>query len=372
MNESTSFTYSVTKERPDEVREHLCRLWAENLSSSSSADAKFRWTYCEAPQQADAVFMLHALSGAGEACFVGTNGLAIRRFQLGKGRDGRAGVLSDLAVDQAHRGLSPALRLVRAVREFAEQTLDVTYGLPNDKAKGVVARAGFRVLGTAKRRVRVLRHASYASRLGEVRGVPPAVAWLGAKTAGSLPTRLAGAMIDVARLAPAAPEIVRARSRFRFEWARQFDSRFDALWSAARGGYDVVGERTASFLAWRYPKAEIGTICARATGELRGYCIIDRNPETQKVHIRDVFGHAEDLDALVDLMLVALWRSGAVSASVSFLGAPRLVRILEARGFELRDDARTVVVSVGTKDPEGARLIDESRWHLFDLDEDTQ
>lgn len=361
------FTYEAAAETPERVRDDLCRLWAQNLDLERTPEAKFAWLYREAPDPAETVFVLRAKDGDGGARVVGTNGVAVRRYQLGD-REVRAGIISDLAVEREHRGLLPALRLVRLVRDFVVSGFGVAYGFPNTKAEGVMVRAGFRVLGKARRHARVLRHAGYASRLGEREGIPPIVV---KAAANPVVAKVSGGIFDVARLMLDSGRVARAAKRHRFAWAERFDARFDDLWNAARREYDVIGMRTAAFLAWRYPDCEIATVVGRTDGTLRAYAVVERDPKTRAAHLRDVFGHGDALEPLFDLLVPALWLRGAASISVRFLGAPRVAELLRARGFEPRDEGRTVVVQIGDAEAvERARVEDASRWHLFDVDED--
>lgn len=360
------FTYEVERVRPEDVRDELLRLWRENLKLGVSPDEKFRWLYRDAPLPADSVFVLRARGADGRAALVGANGVAVRRFQLGAAT-GRAGITSDLAVDAAHRGLLPALRLVREVNAFALSDFDVTYGFPNKKAEGVMVRGGFRVLGKTARYARVLRHASYAARLKEREGVPELLL-LAAEHPALV--RVGSVGVDLARLAMSAPAVARARVRYRLVWETRFDERFDALWERARAEYEIVGERTSAFLAWRCRSPEVATLVRRTSGELVAYAVVERDPATGAVHVRDLFGHKRDLGALLDLLLPALWRRGAVSVSLRLLGAPEIVALLEERGFERRAESRTAVVQAG-RGALGDRLEETRRWHLFDVDEDT-
>lgn len=359
------FSYEVERVRPADVRDELLRLWRENLKLGVSPDEKFRWLYRDAPLPADSVFVLRARSADGTSELVGANGVAVRRFQLGAAT-GRAGISGDLAVDAAHRGLLPALRLVREVNAFALSDFDVTYGFPNKKAEGVMVRGGFRVLGKTARYARVLRHASYAARLKEREGAPRLL--LRAAEHPAL-VRAGSVGVDLARLSMSAPAVARALSRYRLVWETRFDERFDGLWERARGEYEIVGERTSAFLAWRCPSPEVATL-VRRSGELAAYAVVERDPATGAAHVRDLFGHKRVLGALLDLLLPALWRRRAVSVSLRLLGAPEVVALLEARGFERRAESRTAVVQAG-RDAAGERLEDAKRWHLFDVDEDT-
>jgi hypothetical protein len=359
--------YAVSAERPEVLRHDLERIWRENLTLATSAEAKYRWLYEEAPDRADVVFAVRARAPDGAERVVGAKGIAVRRFWLA-GRDAIASVSGDFAVDVPHRVLQPALLLARAAREHVQARFDLGYGFPNDKARGVMVRAGFRVVGRAARRVRVLRHAAYAAALAGRAGVPP---WLARAAAHPLAARAIGAAADAARVPLDRARWARAWAGHRLEWCARPDARLDDLWVEARDAYPIVGARTARFLAWRYPAAPLAALVRRADGRLRAYAVVELDGAAGVAHLRDLFGHPADLPALVDLLLPALRARGARSVSVRFLGAPALARALEARGFVVRDEGRTVVVQPGDAAADrAAALADPARWHLFDADED--
>ncbi len=138
-------TYRARPRSPLDVEADLCRLWRDNLPLATSAEDKFRWLYRDAPDAADTVFVLEAVE-ADQAHVVGANGMVRRRFWLA-GRELRAVVNCDFAVDRAHRSLLPALSLLRMFREDVAARFDLAYGFPNGKAEGVLKRAGFKELG---------------------------------------------------------------------------------------------------------------------------------------------------------------------------------------------------------------------------------
>jgi hypothetical protein len=367
--------YSVTADKPVDVRDDLCRIWSENLTLEGTPNDKFRWLYEDAPYLPERVFVLRARDAAtGDEKAVGTNAINVRRFQIAPNRESLVGVCSDLAVDRAHRSLLPALSLVKSSTTYSAEHFDMTYGFPNKKARSVVVRAGFKVLGEMHRHVRVLRHASYAKRLKERANIPPAVVWAIEKGDGTVAMEAAGAAIDVARLAMRPKEVARAFSSYRLRWEPpgSFDERFDTLWKSARSEYDIVGERTSTFLKWRYPKCGIATLHNRKgnENEILAYCLVDYDAQMH-ASILDVFGHQEFFEPLIDRMLVGLWRTGAVNVSVSYLGAPKLAAIFKKCGFVDRDDARTIVVLAGKNEKNAERFEDASRWHLLPIDEDT-
>jgi hypothetical protein len=365
--------YEVLARDPARVKPELCALWRDNLALACTPEAHFDWLYRDAPDPAPTVFVLCAAAGGSDAAqIVGANGFSIRRFQLGAGVEDRAAVSGDLVVARAHRTLLPALRLIRAVRDHTAAEYAFCYGFPNAKAEGVMARAGFHVLGKTTRYARVLRHASYLPSVAARAGAPRRLTAI-MRSAAPL-RRLGRALspaIDVARLAGGLPEIAEAQRRYRLAWTA-VDARFDELWARARREYDVIGARTAAVLRWRYPRAEVAALERRADRALVAYAVIERDPATRAAHVRDVFGHKSALGPLFDLLLPAVWWAGAHSISIRLLGAPYLVEVLVERGFEPRGERRTVVVQVGrAHEAARARIESADTWHLLDLDEDT-
>jgi hypothetical protein len=360
--------YRARVRNPTTIEADLCRLWSENLALTTPVEQKFRWLYREAPDAADAVLVLEAVVD-GRASIVGTNGMAQRRFRAA-GRDVRAAIACDLAVDRAHRSLLPALCLVRATRDDGLARFDLVYGFPNAKAEGVLKRAGFRELGRARRWVRVLRHARYVQGAGSRPDAPAlarmaaVVPWLGK----------AGATIFDRLRATVSAGAARVGTTLRLRSYPGPDERWDRLWLAARDEYDVVGARTAAFLRWRFPPAPHRRFVAlegRGDAGLRGYAVLELDEPTGAVHVRDLFGHRDELGTLVDAVTGHAYRLGGSSLSIRFLGAPAVERLLLQRGFVVREGDRSVVVDLGAALAGDAAIAgDASRWHLFDVDED--
>jgi hypothetical protein len=369
--------YRVERRAPEAAYDDLARIWGANLQLEATAAEKFAWMYRDAPDRPEAVFLLHAGDGDAGALAIGTAGVGIRRLAVGD-RELRAGLLGDLAVDREHRSVMPALTLVREVKAWALGALDVAYGFPNKLAEGVFKRVGYKSLGTITRYARVLRHARYLDDVGDPELARlPAAARPVAKATLARPA-LASVIahgIDAAVIARGGARLARAMSRLRLAWPAQLDDRLDALWAAARGDYAVVAPRTAQFLTWRFfrgPHSAMRSLALAVDrrGEPRAYAVIERTGDT--AHLRDLFGHRADVADLLDRLVPALYRRGAASMSIRYLGAPWLVDVLAARGFAPRDSSRMIAYGVAERtDPAvAAQLADPAAWHLTDADED--
>ena len=359
--------YSVAAVPPESVREDLQRVWRASLPLTTSAEAKFDQLYREAADPATHVFVLRVREAdVTEEKIVGTIGICVRRYLMG-GREVRAAVSADFAVDPAHRHLLPALQVARLAREHVREHFDLGYGYPNRHATGVMLRAGFSELGQTSRHVYVLRPAAY---FGRIRDRPTNQVLVLAKLLARPSLAYAvGAIADGSRLALTLVRAAPAAWGYRLTWSVGPHPQMDALWEAARHEYPIVGLRTSAFLSRRYPGARLAGLIRRG-GDLRAYAIIEIDPVTGAAHIRDLFGHHDAFEPLLDLLLLSLWRLGAASASVSLLGSPRVRRILARRGFVTRGERGTVVIQVGARAPAGVNPVEPDSWHLFDADED--
>lgn len=371
----TKPSYSVTMLEPEDARAELARLWTDNLPIEGGFERKFAFLYREAPERADGVFLL-AAEQDGARRWVGTAGVNLRRVWA-RGRELRAGLLADLAVDREHRSVMPALALVRAVRTWALDELDLAYGFPNKHAEGVFTRVGYKPLGRMGRWARVLRHAGYVARVRELElpGMPPRMKKLVVRAAGvPMLANLASRAVDTAKMMKVTGAALQASRQLKLTWHDRADDRIDALWQTARGDYDAIGVRSARLLRWRFPvgpNVQIALGSSRKDGAPRAYAVIERDGVA--AHVRDLFGHREDLGALLDLLIPALYGRGAASVSMRYLGPRWLIDLLEGRGFVRRVSDR--LVAVGVKDgldPEVRDAVTSAdRWYVTDVDEDT-
>jgi hypothetical protein len=347
-------------DRPDiaAAEAELTRLWRENLELRGDVADKFRWTCRDAPSPPLGELILRAGAEPTTAPAVGCIGVMPRSFVVG-GRAIRAALLGDLAVDKKHRSLMPALTLVRGARRLALAEAQVSYGLPNRAALGVLKHCGYRELGDFTRWARVLRHAKHLRRMVGVPVVPD----------------VAGSLVDGVRLAGMAPRAAVALSGASLQWLDRVDDRFDRLWREASPDYDIVGERTAAFLSWRFlrhpeDRCRIAALVSRGRGSsVRAYAVLDRSGDLAR--IRDLFGRREDVGHLLDLLLPALVFEGFASVSIRYLGSNGVLSLLTDRGFTAREVTCPIVYDVAADSGlDRDALRSPERWHLTDADED--
>jgi hypothetical protein len=336
-------------------REALLRLWADNLPVRGGVEAKRRWLYLEHPCGPAQAFVLRD----GETA-IGCAGITTRELWYA-GQPVRAALLADFAVDKAHRTGLPALVLQRAVKRHVDATYQLSYGFPNTKAVAIHQRIGYIELGNMARYVRVLRHGGYLQR----------------RYGRPFAARAAGFVLDRAKLVVRIARTLAPRSRFALRWLTDTDARFDRLWATARDNFGIACRRDAAFLRWRFlrepaQRAVIAAIVDRETAALHAYAVVAGVPG-QIAELADVFGESiAAIDDLFALLAPALYRRGHTAIGFRFLGDPRIVELLQAHHFSLRDADRTVIVHPGAGCPiPAATLSDHRRWYVTDLDEDT-
>lgn len=325
-------------------------LWVANLvgHDERSATAKLRLGYAQNPAGGGTALLLYP---EGDAQPAGVQGLHPRRFHLGE-RQLRAVGLADYAVDAAHRSLGPALMLMRHGTQLAGERFELTYGLPNQKAAAVLARAGLKRLGMVQRYAKPLRSQQLLAQR-----IPPALARVLAPAVDA-----AMWLQDVWRASTVRP-VLHCREA---DWA---DAGLDGLWARRPAGL-LLSERSGAMLRWRFGVPERGpwrlSLARDGEGCVRGHVVwrlVDGFAE-----IGDFF--SDDPDRLTAPLLLAFTRearrAAAASVSVMFFGREAVARGLLSAGLSPRPQQAPLFTLPG----HDAALADPDRWYLTSFDND--
>lgn len=343
-------SYSICRPDLDHDRDTVVDLWKRNLPAAS-AD-RYRWLYQAGPATG---WLLRAPGGT----VVGATGLMDRAMSV-LGSSVRAGQAIDLNVDKDHRSIGPALGLQRAVTaNVRRREYGLIYALSIAQSEPVLRRAGYKVLGGLERWAKPLCCRDV------LRG------WL----PRTLPRKAAAAVIDpLLRLA--SPETYYRRpADVRVEVTDRFDRRFDLLWEAAAGQFQIVGERTSAYLTWRFgrcPEVRHRVLClSSAGGELLAYLVYCRRGGT--VYIGDfLFADLQKLDVLLAEFLRLMRREKAKAVITVYLGPDAVRQRLRRFGFWKRPSARKALVYADRQQfgAQLARLLDKENWYLTQADVD--
>ena len=195
------------------------------------------------------------------------------------------------------------------------------------------------------------------------------------KRYGKLAGRLAAPLTVAMRLVRKRPDFAKATSGrqlaadMEVRDATDIGPDYDALWEAARTGYDACVRRDAGYVRWRYretPHKDYAIVESRRRGVLTGFAVT-RHEDYKGLRlgwIVDLFtaaGDRDSRDALLTTVMQRFEHDGV--ARVQVLGTSRaLVESLKRHGF-FAGEARGHLCARASEIPFLASA-DAGRWHV--------
>lgn len=332
-------------------RAAVIAVWQANLPDPGGRARKYDWFYLGCPFGQPLLQVL-----CHDADVIGCCGATPRRMSW-QGREIRAAVLGDIAVDEAHRTLGPALMLQQALLDAAAGRFDFLYGFPNPRSLPVVRRLGYRVLGERVRHARIVRYAPYLER-----HVP---AWL-ARPLGALLDAIA--TLRFAMRAPGARHLVAT-------WSDQPDPRMDALWQSSPRDRGLVGVHDSGMARWRFhtPHAQYAStryllLDDRRDGRLRAWFACQVKGSVLGIADYWCERGTDGIDAQTVLALAhAARRAGHASVSLPHAAGDTALTGWQRAGFVPRNRQPVVGRWLGDNPPTDDLARD---WFLTEADED--
>lgn len=346
--------YITQSVRVTEARDSIFAFWKENFPNWP--DGKLAWFYEQNTDGRATCFLVRDTSAQE---LVGVAAIFPRKFRV-NGRIVQAGITGDFAISRKHRILGPAMQLQRAiVAECESKRYHFLYGFPNERSLPVQKRAGFDILGTTVRMVKVLRYDRYIEGI-----VGRSRIW-----------RVPSGVLNVVNRSFGRESMHSIPTDLRSEIVNQFDGRFDELCEKSLMGFGVIGERNSKFLQFRYGmcpynKYRIFAVIRNSDESLMGYVIY----LVEGYNIRVVDFLTADEQGMVDNVLSSFCRfvraSKFESVSIVYLGQPKLIEELRKFGFRERRDKRNVVIYVRKNSESGKDLKNISNWYFLEGDND--
>jgi hypothetical protein len=308
----------------DKDRQVIMDLWRRNLADINHLEEKYDWHFLNSPFGPGQIWILKA-----DGQPVGTTSLGMRPLKIGEIVT-IAGVTCDLAVNQEHRFLQPALLLQRALLSSARAGIRIFYGVPNSRGALVMKRVGYREFSCVHRYAKVLRISHYLRKFGKAGAIAPVIG----PVIGTLADHGFEALQWFTR---------RRKNGSVAQVLPCFDERFDELWRRLSPQHALLTVRERRFLKWRYqecPLRQYKTVGLLTEDESRllGYLIY--SAEDHMAVCADVFASAddEDLDCLLSAWAALAWDDGLASLSVSCSGGALATALLR-QGFSRRSIA---------------------------------
>ncbi|HUV30014.1 MAG TPA: GNAT family N-acetyltransferase [Acidobacteriota bacterium] len=283
------------------------------------------------------------------------------RQMLIHGKPKLSGIAGDLAVSTVCRGHGTAKMLQKVlITEYGQLGLAFLYATANVVSERVAQAVGFRIVGRTVRMVKILRSREYIRkylRLGFL-------------------TRAASGLVDWTLKLVSPDTRYKGSTQYTFEILREFDGRFDDLWREASPHYAIIGERTSSFLNWRfaacpYKSFSVFALTAESTGAVVAY-IVYHTIHGNNIHIADLFSmrSPDVLNALLSEFIRYQRMQNADTITLCYFGDRTIVDTFKRYGFSPRADNRKIVVHIDPTLPHAAAVMDANNWHYLDGDND--
>ena len=288
-------SYTIIEADIVKNKSDLINLWKRNYPHLIQPEKRFNWMYEENPYGPPTCFLLkHNKSNN----FIGAASLIPRRMFIND-KPAMAAIAADFVIDKPHRSLGPALMLQRAIiSECNKGKFKFIYGFPNKLAEPVHLKVGFKILGKTVRMVRLIHtYEKLAER------THPLIA------------KILSPLLD---FTINFPNVLKPTDIFS-EFLEYFDERFDHLWQKVPKNGQVIGERTASYLNWRYisdpyESYKIFVVCDKEKN-LQGYIVY--SIENKTVHIFDILSQ-DCYKALIKFFIIEIKRKCSIN-SISFM-----------------------------------------------------
>lgn len=346
-------TYSIIKADLKKDKEEILALWKRNFPGVP--EERYPWIYENNPSGSARCWLA---KNSEENSVVGSVALFPRRILI-KGEYLVAGIAGDFSVIKEFRGFGPALSLQReTASNYVNEGFDILYGLPNKQSEGIVKRAGYSAIGDILWLTKPLNSQNYLKKKFKL----PLIAEIASK-----PTDMAMRML--------ARENFYVRPKdYTCELLTHFDSRFDILWEKAAPRFPIIGERTCSYLNWRFSQSPhisylIFVIKYAKTDEILGYIIF--SIAQNKTHIADLLSlNDHTLNALLSEFLLALRRECIDSVSIYLAGCINLVRELQRYGFFIRARESKLLALFPPDSPFAQYISEIKNWYLMVGDND--
>ena len=331
----------------------ILSLWKENLPDSSKS--RFSRVYQANTGGRSWVWLATA---SGEGIHIGTTGLCSREISV-NGCGTNAGVAMDFAVQQAHRGLGPAMKLQRAVTSsLQDKEIDFIYAFPSDQASSVFRFVGYETVGAMTRWAKILSSREK----------------LKATLENSFAARVASAIVDRVSAYRSVERTYKAPDGLIGEDGTAFDERFDSLWRVARRHFTIIGDRSSAYLNWRYPDVgspsrSLFTVSTDSGTRLLGFVVYLVRDSVAHVEDLLVGNPFQDLDYLLGEFVAQMRKRGVHVITLSYIGNKTVVDRLVAWGFVAREVHRTIMVFVNGGYESAPFLLDPQQWHLLNGDD---
>jgi hypothetical protein len=289
----------------DEHRDNLIKVWNTNLLTCNGSTQRYQWLYEENPLGTTRTWLLKTTSDK----IIGCGSLCPRRLFI-SGHSIPTLTAADFAVNKEHRSLGPALALMRAiVKHGMSDNFFFIFGNPNEAARVIVKRIGYKFIGEESHWTKSLR---MEITLRKFITLPLIATVLGALYYCF--EQLHYLMVRLGNL-----------NQFTTKIKTHCNEDFDLLWEKSKSNKVITPEKSSAYLNWRFsnhPSKKIQFFCLYGTNnELLGYVAYSIHDKV--VHIQDL--QSINQQHIIDILLLKFSRhmrkDGNIIIRLVFLGS---------------------------------------------------
>ncbi len=237
------------------------------------------------------------------------------------GRTVRAGIMGDFMVDARYRVFGPNLQLLRTVKsELGRLGLKLIYTVPNSQAERLMIRMGMKRAGAFKNLIKPLNAGHYLGKYTRLNSFSRSM--------------LSPLLYAGLRMASMETYII---TKGVFEEVKRPEELPDSLWNRVRDNFSFAGERSPTYLEWKYfqnPLEDFQIMAFRPAvdRDLSGYIVY--NIDQNRLNISDIiFLDKSSVNMLLTKVIDIGRKKGCISVNVEIFEDNPLLALLKSFGF---------------------------------------
>jgi hypothetical protein len=261
--------YTITEGDLKSDKEEIVNLLIKNMKGQTKNT--YEWNYEKNPYGNAICWCARDESSDS---LVGSAAYFPRKVFL-KGGPVNAAIAADFVVNEEHRVYGPALKLQREGHsKLKENGFRLVYGVPNDLGRLFFFRIGYKKMGKIDTFIKIIK----TQRLSKGYLLQSLPQTKGSKVINPILTsKISLKVIDFIVKLRSKERRHKKMNKYSVETPKFFDERFDVFWKKAKNQFDIIGERSSTFLNWRYiesPLQEYKIFCIKDGKEnIEGYVV---------------------------------------------------------------------------------------------------
>jgi predicted acetyltransferase len=344
--------YSILQCDIRKCKEDIISLWRRNFQGV--LEQRYSWIYENNPAGSAICYLL---KDDERNKIVGAVTLIPRKIIL-NGKPINASIIADLSIDKDIRSQGYGFSLIKSLDTICDgKRFSMLYAFPYEASGPIFRKAEYEILSEIHEMTKILRSHYYIKKNIDY----------------PILTRILSSIVDFIIHYNPKTIFKKHLREYSLEKLTYFDKRFDDLWEKVSTQFTLIGERSCSFLNWRFKEApdkyNIFALTSNSGSHILGY-VISTASQT-RVHIADiVFLNDSILNALLLLYFRHQRAKGVDAVTITIAANPLLINKFKYNGFSVRSKIGRVVINMSSKINFTSQEIKKKKWYLMTVDND--